>query len=151
MNMKQMQYKLDTLVRRLKQTAALAPVRFVREYAAEYAETPVRGWLAAVGVTSVVRRGGYFGGMVSSSRKGGRYDVTAEIRLYAPTGANGSGLSKKTNALLALLEQADEEHLITAAQVSPIAFDADCSAVFRRVELQMRFCLCEVVQHDSLL
>lgn len=151
MTMKQMQYKLDALVRRLKQTAALETVRFVREYAAEYAETPVRGWLAAVSVTRIVRGEGFFGGFLSSSVKGESYEMTAEIRLYAPTGSNGSGLSQKTGALLSLLEQADEEHMVTGAQVSPIEFDADCSAVFRRVELQMRFCLCEVVQNGVSL
>lgn len=143
--MKQMQRKLDELVLRLKQTAALEEVRFVREYAAEYAETPVRGWMAAVGVTRMERGEGYFGGLLSPAAKGERYDVTAEIRLYAPSGGSGSGLSQKTGVLLEKLEKADREGLIAGVKATPIKFDADISAVFRRVELQLRLCLKEAV------
>ena len=114
----------DRIVRRLKRRARLAHVRFVREYAAERAEMPLGGYL-------------------SSSERGERYSVKAEIRVYAPPGENGTGLSELVGCLLEDLETADEEQVITGAAAGSIEFDPDWNAVFRRVQFDMAFCLRE--------
>lgn len=142
--------RLDAIIRELKCTGALSRMRFVREYASEYAEMPVRHLLAAVCVTRTVRERGYFGGLLSPSVRGESYSVTAEIRVYAPSGGNGTGLSEVVSELLAALEKADEEKLILSAAASSIEFDADLNAIFRRVTLEMSFCVSGEAEYDRI-
>lgn len=143
--MTQIQRQIDRLVIRLKQQEALKNVRFVREYATDYVETPVRGILAVVGIKETSREKGYIGGYVSSSVKGELYEAKAEIRVYAPQSENGSGLSELVGELLSGLRRADEEKIITEAGAFSIEFDPDLNAIFRRIAFCMEFCLCEEV------
>ena len=141
--MTQIQQQIDRLIRRLKQQAALADVRFLREYGSEAAETPVRGMLAVVSLVSTSREKGYIGGFLSSSVRGESYEATAEIRVYAPRSENGSGLSELVSELLLGLREADEENVITEASASSISFDPDMNAIYRTVEFSLAFCVCE--------
>ena len=141
--MTQIRRQIDRLIIRLKQQAALQGVRFVREYGSEPVETPVRGMLAAVGIVKTARETGFFGGLINSSLRGESYSAEVEIRVYAPQGENGSGLSELVSELLAGLERADEEKLITGAAASSIEFDPNLNTVFRRLSFTMEFVLCE--------
>ncbi len=141
--MTQIQRQIDTLIIRLKRMDALSDVRFVREYGSGNIETPVRGMTAVVGITQTTREKGYIGGFLSSSVRGETYGAKAEIRLYAPANENGEGLSELVAKLMAGLEAADEEHLITKVHASSIEFDPNTNSVFRKVEFEMEFCLCE--------
>lgn len=137
----QIQQQIDSVIMGLKQRGALSEVRFVREYSTEKIETPVRGMLAVVGITQITRENGFFGGRLSSSVSGERYSVKAEIRVYAPASENGTGLSCVVSELLAILEDADSGHIITGVSASPIEFDPNTNAVFRKVEFNAAFCL----------
>lgn len=141
--MSPIQRQIDRIIIRLKHCAALENVRFVREYSADSAETPVRGMLAVVSLAQTSRQKGYIGGFLSSAVKGETYGAQVEIRLYAPSGENGNGLSELVSKLMTALEQADEEKIITDVSASSIEFDADVNAIYRRVELHIEFCLCE--------
>lgn len=141
--MTQIRRLVDRLIIRLKQKAAFTGVRFVREYGNDSMETPVRGHVAVVGIKKTSREKGYIGGYLSSSVKGETYGAQAEIRIYAPADENGSGLSELVCELMAGLEEADEERVITDISASSIEFDTDVNAIFRRVEFSMEFCLCE--------
>ena len=141
--MTQIRQQIDRLIIRLKQNDALSGVRFVREYANSDIETPVRGSLAVVGIVKTSRKKGYIGGYLSSSVRGETYGATAEIRIYAPADENGSGLSELVCELMTALEAADEEKIITSVSASSIEFDPDVNAVFRKVEFELEFCLCE--------
>ena len=147
--MDRIQRQIDALVVRLKHQDAMAGIRFVREYANAEVETPVRGFLAVVGMTDASRRNmpsrekGYIGGYLTSSVCGEAYSAHVEIRVYAPQSENGSGLSEAVSELLEGLKEADEEMIITAASASSIEFDPDTNAIFRKVDLTIAFCLCE--------
>ena len=141
--MTQIQRQIDTLIIRLKRMDALSDVRFVREYGSGAIETPVKGMTAVVGITQTTREKGYIGGFLSSSVRGETYGVKAEIRLYAPADENGSGLSERVSELMSGLNTADKEHLITDTRASSIEFDPNTNSVFRKVEFDMEFCLCE--------
>ena len=95
-----------------------------------------------VGINQITRENGFFGGRLSSSVSGERYSVRAEIRVYAPASENGTGLSGVVSELIASLESADSEHIITGASASPIEFDPNINAVFRKIEFGASFCLC---------
>ena len=140
--MTQIQQEIDRLILRLKQQTALQGVRFVREYSAEKAETPVRGALAVVGLISAARDKGYLGGLLSSSVRGESFAAKAEIRVYVPQSENGSGLSELVSELLLGLRDADRNHVITEASASSIAFDAEMNAIYRTVEFSLAFCVC---------
>ena len=146
--MTEIRRRLDAIVRGLKEREALAQVRFVGEYSEENAEVPVRGLMAVVGVKQIARERGYLGRLLSSSLRGETYGVDAEICLYAPAEENGSGLTEVVGELLAGLEAADEEHVITSAGASSIEFDPDLNAIFRRVSLHLEFCVCEEEEDD---
>ncbi len=136
------QQKIDNIILRLKQRPELERVRFVREYGTANIETPLRGMLAVVSLSQITREKGCIGGYLSSSVKGGRYSAKAEISLYAPADENGSGLSEVIGEIIAGLEDADSEHIITDATASPIEFDANINAIFRRVTFGIAFYLC---------
>lgn len=141
--MTQIRRQIDTLIIRLKRIDALSDVRFVREYGCDAIETPVRSMTAVVGITQTNREKGYIGGYLSSSVRGETYGAKVEICLYAPADENGSGLSELVSQLMAGLIAVDEEHLITNVRASSIEFDPNTNSVFRKVEFEMEFCLCE--------
>ena len=149
--MREIWQRLDAIVAGLKQRAALEQLRFVREYGSESAEVNVRSPLAVVGVVQASRERGYIGRHVTASLHGETYSAEAEIRLYAPADANGNGLAEIVSEVLAGLNAADEEHIITSASASSIEFDPDLNAVFRRVTFHMAFCVCEKEWEDGLL
>ena len=131
--MTEIRRRLDAIVRGLKEREALAQVRFVREYAGANIETPVRGLLAAVCIVGEEREKGFIGGYLTSAHRGESYAAKAEIRVYAPRSENGSGLSDAVSRLMAGLDVADEEHIITELGASSIEFDANLNAIFRTV------------------
>ena len=141
--MTQIRQRIDRIIGRVKQNAAFGGVRFIREYGNIAVETPVRGFLAVVGMTDASRRKGYIGGYLSPSVRGETCGATVEIRVYAPADENGSGLSELVCGLMTALEAADEENLITSVSASSIEFDPDVNAVYRKVEFKLEFCLCE--------
>lgn len=143
--MNRVEKQLDRIVAGLKLIDALKPVRFVREYGSHTAETPVRGFLAVVSVTDMSASKSYIGGYLSSSIKGEQFAAKAQIRVYAPADGNGSGLSEIVSELLLGLKTADAEKVITASGAKPIEFDPDMNAIFRTVEFELEFCLCEEV------
>ena len=141
--MTQIRRQIDRIIISLKQQAALQNVRFVREYGSEPVETPIYGMLAAVGIVKTARDTGFIGGLLNTSLRGESYSAEVEIRVYAPQGENGNGLSELVSELLTGLEQADEEKLITRAAASSIEFDPNLNTIFRRLSFTMEFCLCE--------
>lgn len=137
--MTQIRKLTDAIVLRLKQTAQLADVRFVRAYASERVEQPVRGMLAVVGINQTERRRGCIGGFLSSAVRGELYAGEAEIRVYTMGENGGNGLTETVGELLACLYEADSEQVITEAAASPVAFDMDLSAFYRTVTFRMAY------------
>lgn len=137
--MTQIRKLTDAIVLRLKQTARLSDVRFVRAYASERVEQPVRGMLAVVGINQTERRKGCIGGFLSSVVRGALYVGEAEIRVYTMGENGGAGLTETVGELLSCLYEADSEQVITEAAASPIEFDMDLSAFYRKVTFQMAY------------
>ena len=98
--MTQIRRLTDAIILRLKQKTQFADVRFVREYAAERVEQPVRGLLAVVGIHQTSRRKGCIGGFLSSAVRGELYVAEAEIRVYTMGENGGTGLTETVGALL---------------------------------------------------
>ncbi len=141
--MTQINEQADGIVLGLKEIPALSGVRFVREYSAEPIETPVSGFIAAVGVNSAERKSAFIGDDATSSLKGEMYSAAVEIRLYSPNGGNGSGLSELAGEMLAGLKTADTAGIVSDASVSSIEFDTELNTIFRRICFRLEFCLCE--------
>ena len=141
--MTQIHKQIDALVFRMKRLSALQDFRFVREYAGANIETPVRGLLAAVCIVGEEREKGFIGGYLTSAHRGESYAAKAEIRAYAPRSENGSGLSDAVSRLMAGLDVADEEHIITELGASSIEFDANLNAIFRTVSFSVAFSVSE--------
>lgn len=137
--MTQIRKLTDAIVLRLKQTAQLADVRFVRAYASERVEQPIRGMLAVVGINQTERRRGCIGGFLSSAVRGELYAGEAEIRVYTMGENGGDGLTETVGELLACLYEADSEQVITEAAASPVAFDMDLSAFYRTVTFRLAY------------
>ena len=137
--MTQIRKLTDAIVLRLKQTAQLADVRFVRAYASERVEQPVRGMLAVVGINQTERRRGCIGVFLSSAVRGELYAGEAEIRVYTMGENGGNGLTETVGELLACLYEADSEQVITEAAASPVAFDMDLSAFYRTVTFRLAY------------
>lgn len=139
---------LDALVCRLKRHTALDGVRFIRAYGSEQAERPIRGFMAVVGVTSARQSQAFVGERLTPSLSGERCRAEAEIRIYAPVGGNGAGLSACVFALMNALREEDEEGLLSDIAAGSIEFDNDSSVVFRRLSFSMDFCVCGEGEHE---
>ena len=141
--MTQISEQVDCIISGLKEISALSGVRFVREYSSEPVETPVSGFLAAVGIISAERSNEFIGGDATSALKGEMYAAVCEIRLYSPNGGNGRGLSELAGEMLAGLRSADVSGIVSKATVSSIEFDTELNTIFRRISFRLEFCLCE--------
>ena len=141
--MTQINEQVDCIVHGLKEISALSGVRFVREFSEEQIETPVGGFIAAVGVISAERSNAFIGGDAASALKGEMYAAVCEIRLYSPNGGNGSGLSELAGEMLTGLRSADTSGIVSEASVSSIEFDKEINTIFRRISFRLEFCLCE--------
>lgn len=143
--MKQILKQLDSLIARIKLCEYFARVRFIRDYGTHSAQTPVTGFLAVVSLTDTSLSRRYIGEYLESSVKGEQFTAKAEINVYAPASENGNGLSEVTSELMSTLKKVDNEKILRDITASPIEFDADMNAIFRKVEFKMDFCLCEEV------
>ena len=99
----QIKRRMDMIINALKADSRFEGVRFIREFTAGFTETPVRGFLASVCVTSTELSEGYLGGLALSGARGDMYTADAEIRIYAPAGQNGSGLSEIAGDMLKVI------------------------------------------------
>ncbi len=133
---------LDALVLRMKRRALLGGVRFIRAYSNERMEHPVRGFIAVVGVTNARQSQAFVGEHLTSSLSGERCRATAEIRVYAPAGGNGAGLSACVFELMNALREEDSEGLLSDISAGSIEFDQNSSVVYRRLSFSMDFCVC---------
>ncbi len=141
--MNRIENQVDRIIAGLKLIDELKAVKFVREYASRDVENPVKGLLAVVSVTDMSQSKSYIGDYLSSSIKGEQYAASVQIKVYAPADENGSGLSETVSELLLGLKKADTEKIITRSGASSIGFDPDMNAIFRTVEFELEFCLCE--------
>lgn len=137
----QIKQRLDTIINTLKAMPEFENVRFVREFTAQYAETPINGFLAAVRVISTGLTESYLGEIALSPLKGDVFSAEAEIRIFAPKNQSGSGLSTLTGKMLTALKEADKEGIITELSAGAIEFDTNLSAIFRRLSFKMEFLL----------
>lgn len=141
--MNQIEKQVDRIVAGLKLIDELKGVRFIREYGSHSVEIPIKGLTAVVSVTDTAQSKSYIGGYLSSGIKGEEYTARVEIRVYAPTDENGSGLSEIVSAMLVGLKKADTEKIITDSTATPIAFDANMNSIYRTLCFTIEFCLCE--------
>lgn len=142
--MTQIWEQIDELVCLMKLTPGLDGVRFVREYGSHDAELPVRGFLAVVCVENAAVKRGFLGsGASQTGIPDALYSADTELRVYAPAGENGAGLSGVISEMLRALELFDERRIVTKREVGSIEFDSDLGAIFRRLRFRVEFCLCE--------
>lgn len=141
--MTQISKQIDGIIYGLKKQDELGSVRFVREYGTAHFETPINGFVAVVGIKSTEQSQSYIGGYISPSVKGEMFSAKVEIRVYAPYEENGDGLTELVSNMLTGLKKADEQRIISDASASSIEFDPDLNAIFRRLEFDVDFCLCE--------
>ena len=143
--MNQITAQLDRIIARLKLNERLGQVKFIREHGNQRADMNFTGFLAVVCVTDTALSKKFVGDYLSPSVKGERFSANVQIYVYAPADENGNGLSQITCELMQGLKKADTEKIVGEASASAIDFDADMNAIYRRVEFNMEFCLCEEV------
>ncbi len=141
--MTQINRQLDRIIVGLKHLDGLKNVRFVREYGSHGVETPVSGLLAAVSVRESALSHKYIGDRVSANLKGEQYSANVQIRVYAPSTENGTGLSETVGEIMSGLKEADENKIITEVSATPIAFDSNMNVIYRNINFGVDFCLCE--------
>ena len=141
MSMIQIKQRLDTIINTLKARPEFENVRFVREFTTQYAETPISGFLASVRVISTGLSESYLGRKALSQIKGDMYSAGAEIIIFAPQSQNGSGLSTLAGEMLTALKEADSDGIITELSAGAIEFDANLSAIYRKLSFKMEFML----------
>ncbi|WP_405355165.1 hypothetical protein [Ruminococcus sp.] len=143
--MNQITTQLDRIIARLKLNEKLKGVKFIREHTSQSVEVNLSSFLAVVAVTDTALSKRFVGDYLSPSVKGEQFSARVQIFVYAPADENGNGLSEITCELMQGLKKADTEKIISEVSVSAIDFDADMNSIYRKVEFNMEFCLCEEV------
>lgn len=145
MSMNQITTQLDRIIARLRLNEKLKGVKFIREHTSQSVEVNLSSFLAVVAVTDTALSKRFVGDYLSPSVKGEQFSTRVQIFVYAPADENGNGLSEITCELMQGLKKADTDKIISEVSVSAIDFDADMNSIYRKVEFNMEFCLCEEV------
>ncbi len=145
MSMNQITIQLDRIIARLRLNEKLKGVKFIREHTSQSVEVNLSSFLAVVAVTDTALSKRFVGDYLSPSVKGEQFSARVQIFVYAPADENGNGLSEITCELMQGLKKADTDKIISEVSVSAIDFDADMNSIYRKVEFNMEFCLCEEV------
>lgn len=145
MSMNQITTQLDRIIARLRLNEKLKGVKFIREHTSQSVEVNLCSFLAVVAVTDTALSKRFVGDYLSPSVKGEQFSARVQIFVYAPADENGNGLSEITCELMQGLKKADTDKIISEVSVSAIDFDADMNSIYRKVEFNMEFCLCEEV------
>lgn len=145
MSMNQITTQLDRIIARLRLNEKLKGVKFIREHTSQSVEVNLSSFLAVVAVTDTALSKRFVGDYLSPSVKGEQFSARVQIFVYAPADENGNGLSEITCELMQGLKKADTDKIISEVSVSAIDFDADMNSIYRKVEFNMEFCLCEEV------
>lgn len=145
MSMNQITTQLDRIIARIRLNEKLKGVKFIREHTSQSVEVNLSSFLAVVAVTDTALSKRFVGDYLSPSVKGEQFSARVQIFVYAPADENGNGLSEITCELMQGLKKADTEKIISEVSVSAIDFDADMNSIYRKVEFNMEFCLCEEV------
>lgn len=143
--MNQITTQLDRIIARIRLNEKLKGVKFIREHTSQSVEVNLSSFLAVVAVTDTALSKRFVGDYLSPSVKGEQFSARVQIFVYAPADENGNGLSEITCELMQGLKKADTEKIISEVSVSAIDFDADMNSIYRKVEFNMEFCLCEEV------
>lgn len=143
--MNQITTQLDRIIARLRLNEKLKGVKFIREHTSQSVEVNLSSFLAVVAVTDTALSKRFVGDYLSPSVKGEQFSARVQIFVYAPADENGNGLSEITCELMQGLKKADTDKIISEVSVSAIDFDADMNSIYRKVEFNMEFCLCEEV------
>lgn len=145
MSMNQITTQLDRIIARIRLNEKLKGVKFIREHTSQSVEVNLSSFLAVVAVTDTALSKRFVGDYLSPSVKGEQFSARVQIFVYAPADENGNGLSEITCELMQGLKKADTDKIISEVSVSAIDFDADMNSIYRKVEFNMEFCLCEEV------
>lgn len=143
--MNQITTQLDRIIARIRLNEKLKGVKFIREHTSQSVEVNLSSFLAVVAVTDTALSKRFVGDYLSPSVKGEQFSARVQIFVYAPADENGNGLSEITCELMQGLKKADTDKIISEVSVSAIDFDADMNSIYRKVEFNMEFCLCEEV------
>lgn len=145
MSMNQITTQLDRIIARIRLNEKLKGVKFIREHTSQSVEVNLSSFLAVIAVTDTALSKRFVGDYLSPSVKGEQFSARVQIFVYAPADENGNGLSEITCELMQGLKKADTDKIISEVSVSAIDFDADMNSIYRKVEFNMEFCLCEEV------
>lgn len=143
--MNQITTQLDRIIARIRLNEKLKGVKFIREHTSQSVEVNLSSFLAVVAVTDTALSKRFVGDYLSPSVKGEQFSARVQIFVYAPADENGNGLFEITCELMQGLKKADTDKIISEVSVSAIDFDADMNSIYRKVEFNMEFCLCEEV------
>lgn len=133
----------DRLIQRIKEDGRLGQVRFIKEYKAQEAETPISGFLAVVSIESMEQSRSFLGNYVTSGLQGEKFHARLSIKIFAPYFENGDGLTELSGILNEEIRKADEEGIIESLTFDPIGFDEQLNAVYRKCSMEIGFFLCE--------
>ena len=123
------------LIKIVRTYPELSDVRFVRRYGTLPAENPVRGYLAACGISEMKSAPRFLGADSPSDLM--LCALTAAIDFYVPFGTKSADEERKTAQICEGILRADDRSLVTSVEVKDGAFESDISAVSRRILVKM--------------
>ena len=132
---------VDNLIRSIKNTGSVDDIKFVKAYRNSAAQKPLGGLCAVVNLRSIEPRKSFLSSLAPNGLKGEVLSATLNLRLYSA----GAG-DELTGAALRLgdaVRTADSSGLVSGIKISPISFDSESCEVYRDVNAQLGFLLCE--------
>ena len=132
----------NSLIKKAKENETLQNIKFIKSYREDFAQTPIKGYMAIVNIDRVDLKDAFAGEYVSNNSKGRLAEVLLKFDLYADNNYTGENLSIKSVQLQQGLYEADENDIIQSSSISAIRYDSDLKSIFREISFNLSFCLC---------
>lgn len=133
---------VNSLIKKAKKDPDIQGVTFVKAYNNRLAACPVEGFVAVVKIENINLEESFAGGYAESNIKGEMYNVKLELDVFSDSDITGESLSDMTLRVMRAIQNADESSIISDVYVTPIEFDEKLNGIFRKIVIQLDFCLC---------
>lgn len=132
---------VNNLIFKAKENNEISDVKFQKGYKNDFSQSPVNGYIAIVKIEKIIQSVSFVGGYLDSQNKGDIYTVDLVLDVYSDNDIAGEELSSTVLKIHQAVIQADDKGIIDSFAISPIEFDSNIKAIYRKISYNLQLCL----------
>ena len=141
--MTQIEKNIFDFVKRIKEDEKMSSYCFVKGFSHENIPNPITKTMIVVDTLDTQISTEFIGESVKENISGRMYDVTLRFRVYAKSFDSGDSLSIAANEIFDSIKRNDKAKACTKIKLMPIEFSSTMRTVYRDVNANLCYCLCE--------